>query len=197
MDKDIQLEAISAWAQKDKVEQALMAGMYGITELKHDEKIYYLGEFKENVIRLLSKKQVAEDLIYPEVIEALHDKRATKMIIDGSINSRFIEKYKKISRKINKPTTVRSDPEFKGETGLMVISDDAVDVLNITVEERSVRLNRLGMSPALIQAVGKKVCKKCLEQIQKIDPKEVANYNELTFLNRIVGEQCPVHQVTK
>ena len=95
MEEDIQSEMINAWAKKDKIEQTLMAGIHRITELKHNEKVYYLGEFKENVIRLLSKKQVAEGVIYPEVIEALNDKRATKMIIDGSINSRFVENIKK------------------------------------------------------------------------------------------------------
>jgi len=195
MDKDIQSEVISTWAQKDNLEQALMVGIHGITEFKHDEKIYYLGEFKENVLRLLSKQQVAEAAIYPEIIEALQDKRTTKMIIDGSIGISFIEKYKKLARKLNKPYTVRNDSEFKGSAGLLVISDEALDSLVITVEDRSLRLKRLGMSSALINAVGKKVCEKCLEQILQVDPKEAANYHELTFLDRIGGESCPAHQV--
>lgn len=197
MDKDIQSETISTWAEKDNIEKALIVGMHGIAEFKHDEKIGYLGEFKENVIRLLSKKQVAEATIYPEIIRALKDKRATKVIIDGSINIRFTEKYKKLAQEMNKSYTLRNDPEFKGSTGLIVVSDEAVDILVITVEDRSLRLKRLGMSSALINSVGKKVCKKCLEQIRKVDSTEVSNYDELTFLDRIGGECCPAHQVTK
>jgi uncharacterized protein YueI len=197
MDEGIRSEAISAWGQKDRLEKALMVGMQGVTEFKHDEKVYYLGEFKENVIRLLSKTQVSEAAIYPEIIQALKDKRATKMMMDGSIRLCFIEKYKKLAKKMNKPCIVRSDPEFKGSTGLMVISDDVVDMPVITVEERSVQLKRLGMSSALINSVGKKVCKKCLEQILKVAPQEASNYNELTILDRIGGDRCPVHQVTK
>lgn len=193
----MQSEAISAWGQKGDIEKALMVGIHGVTEFKHDEKVYYLGEFKENMIIQLSQKQVAQAAIYPEVIRALKDKRATKMIIDGSMSSRYIEKYKKLATKMNKPYIVRSDPEFKGATGLLVISDEAVERQVITVEDRSVRLKRLGMSSALINAVGKKICKKCFEQILKIDPKESPNYNELTFLDRIGGERCPAHQVTK
>lgn len=193
MDKDIQSEVISTWAKKDSLEQALMVGIHGVTEFKHDEKVYYLGEFKENVLRLLSQQQVAEVAIYPEVIEALRDKRATKMIIDGKIGITFVEKYKKLAGKVNKPYTVRSDPEFKGTTGLLVISDEAVDVQVITVEDRSLRLKGLGVPSALINSVGKKVCKECLEQILAADPKEAVNYHELTFLDRISGENCPVH----
>ncbi|AET68636.1 Protein of unknown function (DUF1694) [Desulfosporosinus orientis DSM 765] len=38
---------------------------------KHDEKILYLGEFRERIIRRLTKKQIAETFIYPEIKEAL------------------------------------------------------------------------------------------------------------------------------
>jgi len=196
MGKDIQSEVISTWAQKDKIEQALMAGIHGITEFKHDEKVYYLGEFKENVLRLLSQQQVTEAAIYPEISEALQDKRATKMIINGSIGISFIEKYKKLAGKVKKPYIVRNDPEFKQSTGLLVITGEAVDSQVITVEDRSLRLKGLGVPFALINAVGKKVCEECLAQILKADPKEAANYHELTFLDRIGGESCPAHQVT-
>lgn len=192
---DIQSEAISTWAQKDNVEQALMAGMNGITEFKHDEKIYYLGEFKEKVIRLLSKKQVGEIFIYPEIIQALRNEKATKMIINGSISNNLTEKYKKLAQKMNKPFTVRSDPEFKGSAGLLVISEEGIDLQVLTVEDRKIRLQRLGMPSALINAVGKKVCKKCLQQIMDIAPRERASYKELTLLDRISGEHCPAHQI--
>jgi len=194
MDKDMQSEIMGTWAQKDNLEQTLMVGMHGMTDFKHDEKVYYLGEFKENVLRLLSKQQVTEAAIYPEVIGALQDKRAGKMIIDGSIGISYIEKYKKLAKKMNKPYTVRNDPEFKGATGLLVMSDEAVvDIGVITVEDRSLRLKQLGMSSALINAVGQKVCKECMEQILKADPQEVANYHELSFLDRIGGQVCPAH----
>lgn len=196
MDKDIQSDVISTWTQKDNLEQALMAGIHGVVEFKHDEKVYYLGGFKENVLMLLSQQQVAEVAIYPEVIEALQDKRATKMIINGNINISFIEKYKKIAEKMNKPYTVRSDPEFKGTTGLLVVSDEAIDIQVVTVQDRSQRLKGLGLSSTLINLVGKKVCKECLKQIVEADPKEAVNYHELTFLDRIGGESCPAHQVT-
>lgn len=195
MTKDIQTEAIGAWAQKDNLEKALIAGMGGAIEFKHDEKIYYLGEFKEKVLCLLSKGQVAETAIYPEIVRALEDKRGTKMIIDGSIRISVVEKYKKLAKKANKPYILRSDPEFKGSTGLMVISDDAVeDEQVITVQDRKDRLKNLGMSSALIDAVGKKMCKECLGKILEIDPQEAPNYKELNFLDRIYGERCPAHE---
>ena len=197
MDKEVQLEAVCALSKKNDLEKAIAVGMHGAIEFKHDEKICYLGEFKENVIKLLSKKQVADPAIYPEIISALQDKRTTKMIIDGSMDIRFSEKYKKLAIKMNKPYIVRNAPEFKGTIGLLIISNEASDIQDITVEDRSTRLQRLGISPALINAVGKKVCTECFEQIQEADPSEASNYHELTFLDRISGDSCPVHEAEK
>jgi uncharacterized protein YueI len=193
MNKEDQSEAISTWVQKEDLEKALIVGMHGAPEFKHDEKVYYLGEFKENVIRLLSKRQVVEAAIYPEIIRALKDKRATKMIIDGSISNRCSEKYKRIAKKMNKPYTMRSDTEFQGTTGLLVISDEAVGIPVKTVENRSIRLKRLGLSSALIRSAGKKVCKRCLNKILKADPNEDMNYRQLTWGERLGGERCPAH----
>jgi len=53
-EKDIQGDAISTWMNKNDLEKVLSIGMYGPPGLKHDEKIYYLGEFKERVINLLT-----------------------------------------------------------------------------------------------------------------------------------------------
>lgn len=144
--QDIQSEAISNWINKSELEKALSIGMYGSPEFKHDEKIHYLGEFKERVIRLLTRKQVAEPAIYPEIINALKDKRAARLVINGDIADCFIKKYEELARKLGKTYTVVHAPELKGETGLIVVSNDAVDVEKINVPDREKKLSKLGLS---------------------------------------------------
>ncbi|WP_207545120.1 YueI family protein [Desulfoscipio geothermicus] len=189
-EQDIQAEAIGTWMNKNELEKALAIGIYGPPELKHDEKVHYLGEFKERVIRLLTRKQVAEPAIYPEIIEALKDKRAARLVINGDIADCFIEKYEELARKLGKPYTVVHDPELKGEAGLAVVSNDAVDVEEFNVPDREIRLSKLGLSKALINAAGKKVCSHCLEKIIRADPGEVINYHKLTMSDRFWGEHC-------
>jgi uncharacterized protein YueI len=189
-----QSKGISNWTKKDKVEQALLAGAHGTPELKHDEKVRYLGEFRERILKRLTKEQVAEKAIYPEILQALKDQRADKLIINGSIDYSFITKYKDLAIRLNKASTVRSDPEFKGDTGLIVISDAAVDVQDINAEDRASRLSGLGVSPALIEAAGKKVCKECLSKIAEADPNELLNYHKMTWIDRLGGDRCPVHK---
>lgn len=188
--QDIQTEAIGTWMNKSGLEKALSTGLHGNPELKRDEKIHYLGEFKERVIRMLTKKQVAESIIYPEIIEALKDERASKMIINGDIDAYLIEKYEKLARELDKHCTVIHDTKLKGEVGLVVVGRDAVDVEEINVMDREIRLSKLGLSKALINAAGKKVCSHCFNKIINADPGEAINYLELTWSDRLMGEHC-------
>ena len=180
--------------QKDKVEQALLVGMHGAPEWKQDEKAQYLGEFKERVIKKLTKEQVQEQGMYPEIFQALQEQRADRLIINGNIQYHAIEKYKMLATRCQKGSTVRSDPGFQGDTGLIVASDEAVDVEDITVENRGSRLARLGVPLALIEAAGQKVCSTCMSQITEADEQEQINYRRLTWLDRLSGDRCPVHK---
>lgn len=193
IDSQDQSKDISRMVQKDKVEQALLVGLHGAPELKYDEKVQYLGEFRERIIKKLTTEQVREKGIYPEILQALKDPRADKLIINGNVDYRVTEKYKSLAVRCKKISTVRSDPSFQGDTGLIVISDEAVDIQDIEVEDRSSRLSRLGIPPAIIAATGQKICKDCMEQIAKADENETINYRQLTWIDRLTGDTCPGH----
>lgn len=176
--------------EKSELEKALMTSFYGPGELKGEEKKQYLGQFRERVMKVLTKKQVMEKTIYPEIIKALEDKRSSKLIINGEINSDFIDKYEKPARELQKTCTIIHDPKLKGEIGLVVVSNDAIDIEDIYVEDREARLTRLGLSPELINAVGKKLCKDCFNKIVKIATDEAKNYRVITLMDRFWGEDC-------
>lgn len=117
-------------------EQRLAVAMSGAPELKRDEKSIYLGEFRERVIRTLSKKQVAQKFIYPEIIEALNHELSSRMLINGELRDQLTDKYIALAKQVAKPYTVIHDPELKGETGLAVISNKAVNINDIEVKNR-------------------------------------------------------------
>lgn len=180
--------------KNNELEQALLIGIHGEPEFKRDERIYFLGEFKERIIKRLSISQVKEEVMYDEIRQALKDEKAVKLILNGNINSAAAGKYRELAIKMNKQYTVRSDSEFKGDTGLLVASSEAVSEGDIDVEERTLRLRRLGMPLLLIESAGKKVCDQCLHTIANIDENELKNYEELTWLDRFSGDTCPAHQ---
>lgn len=136
MESETQTDALHPFASKDKLEQSLALGMHGVPEWKHEEKILYLGEFRERIIRRLTKKQIAQTFLYPEIKEALSHKQSSRMLLNGDLSPDFINKYIHLAKQIEKPYTVIHDPELKGETGLVVVSDEAVDVENIDVRDR-------------------------------------------------------------
>lgn len=120
----------------DSPEERLAVGMHGIPELKHDEKALYLGEFRERVIRVLSKKQVAQKIVYPEISEALSHYQSSRLLINGELRDQLTDKYIALARQVAKPYTVIHDHELKGEIGLAVVSDKAVNIDDIEVTNR-------------------------------------------------------------
>lgn len=130
---DNQSDQIGNLSHKSRLEQALSVGVNSTPELKKEEKMLFLGEFRERVIRKLSKKQVANPLIFPEIKEALMDKRTLKLLINGDLSFKFTDKYIKLAREVGKPFTTIHNSELKGDTGLVVISDQAIDVKNIEI----------------------------------------------------------------
>lgn len=116
-----------------EVEQRLIYGIHGTPELKHEEKMRYLGEFRERVLRVLTKKQVADSRIYPEIEVALRDPRSTFLLLDGDIPYSSRDKYIKLARKHQKPYSMVNDPKQIGDIGLAVVADHAIDVEKIEV----------------------------------------------------------------
>ena len=132
-DRESQRDEIGTFSQKSRLEQALAIGSDIVPELKKEEKMLLLGEFRERVIRKLSIKQVANPVAFPEIEEALKDRMAHRMLINGDLSFDFTEKYIKLAKQLGKPFTTIHNTELKGDTGLVVISDHAIDIENIDI----------------------------------------------------------------
>lgn len=107
----------------DELEKALFTGIHGSPELKRAETRQFLGEFKERVLQALTKYEVAAKQLNPQIETAAKDPRAKAIIIHGDINSEDAAKYQELAEARKLEFTVRHDPEFTGEIGLIVISD--------------------------------------------------------------------------
>lgn len=190
MDSDAHKEAINEWTKHDELFKELSVGLHGVPEIRHAEKMHYLGEFRERIIRLLTKAQVAEPAVYPEIVESLKDRRAAGVIVSGDINDHAVEKYRRLAGKMGKAFTVIHDPALQGNAGLVVVSNDAVDIVDIEVPDRKTRLAGLGVPASLANAAGKKVCDKCYKKITGASPEETVNYNVLTLADRFWGGHC-------
>lgn len=194
MEKNTDKPFAGEFTAKSETERILEAGIHGAPELRHDEKTHYLGEFRERVIRLLTKRQVAEPLIYREIEEALKDRRAALMVMDSQLSNDAAGKYRKLAAACGKPVTDRHDADFAGDTGLVVVSREAVDVETVTVEDRTERLLAKGLPENLILAAGKSICKDCYEKLREAAPEEAEHYKVISAFSRFLGDRCAAHE---
>lgn len=134
MTDDLEKDIIHNYSNKSELERTLTAGMCGPPEIKKEEKLHYLGVFKERVLKFLTKKQVKDTMLYSEIIMALRDKRAKVLLISGDISINARQKYQQQARELGIKYTVIFDPLLKGDIGLIVACDDAVDVEDISVK---------------------------------------------------------------
>ena len=134
MSDDLEKDIIHNYSNKSELERTLTAGISGPPEIKKEEKLHFLGVFKERVLKVLTKKQVKDTMVHSEIITALKDKRATNLLISGDISFKARQKYQQQARELGIKYTVIFDPLLKGDIGLIVASDNAVDVEDISVE---------------------------------------------------------------
>lgn len=181
------------WHKKSEIERLIFSGLHGAPQLNAEEKRRYLGLNREQVMAFLYDHQVREPAVYTEVAGAIKDPRATIMVLNGGIDSIFTEKYKSLAADFHLHVMTVSGPEYSPTTGLVIASDSAVDCEIIECEPRAARLRSLGLSDALINCAGKKVCRKCLETIKSKAPAETINYKHISLIDRLTGESCPAH----
>lgn len=102
-------------------------------EIKQDERKLFLGELRERVLRVLDISQVKAEVTYPEILQAIKDPKASNLLIHHCISVKQAAKYEKPAKQKGLEVTYVCDSAFKGSLGLVVSSDDAVDVKNIIV----------------------------------------------------------------
>lgn len=176
--------------KKTELEQHVEYGVYGTPELKKDEKAIYLGQFRERVIKALIVKQVEEPGVYPAVIEALKDPRAKKLILRRDVDLERARDYIELARKQGIAFKRVSSPKLKGEIGLVVVSNDAVDEPEICIPSREEKMLRLGFSKEVIHAVDAKICGKCWKKIESLCPEEMVNYQRISWIESLTGIKC-------
>ena len=179
------------FSNKSSLEQALLAGIYGPPELKKEERQYYLGQFRERVIKVLTFEQIAEPGTYPEIKEAMAHPRAKRVIISRRASLPSANEYVYLAHKHNLNFTTVDSPEYKGPVGLVVAAEQAVDVKEISIPSRRERLLAAGIPAEVIAATGQVLCKACLDLLQKKAPQEIKNYRRANLLDRLLGHQCP------
>ena len=196
MDKneEIESEAISSQSDKSELEQLVSAGAHGGFELKKGEKRRFLGEFKERIIKVLTFEQVEEAGVYPEVLAAIRDVKADKLIIRQEAVQESAQEYIDLARENNLSFKKVSSPDLKGEIALAVASDEAVEVDQIEVVTREDKFAKLGLPIELIEKTGQRICADCYQQLVEKAPEEEINFRKMSWLDKLFSNDCVCQQ---
>lgn len=189
--EELERESRASFAQKSALKQVLHTGMHGPFQLRKKERHQHLGQFRERILKALTFEQIEEKGTYPEIGAALRDPRAKRLLISRQADLNAASEYIRLAREHGILFTTVDSPKYSGELGLIVVATEAVDVEDITVPSRREKLLSLGVPPALIDAVGEKICPRCFQLLEERAPGEVINYQRQSLFDRLLGSKCP------
>lgn len=158
-------------------------------------KNQFLGEYEERVIVALTKEEVEEKLVYPEVEKALAKEIATKMILSRKVDMKNLKKYINLAEKYSVKCKVVDGLSYISDISLVVASNDAINrKRDAIVKSRLDIIKNRGMPLVYYEALGKKISPRYMKIVKKLLPELANQYYELTFFDRLCGEKCPLEQ---
>lgn len=158
------------------------------------ERDQYLEEFKENIIVSLNKKDIESGIIYPEIVEAMHEPDAVLLKMRRDIPLKFLKPYIEVAEKINLRFTLIDALNFVGDVGLVVVSKDAMDNKNndVVLDTIEQKFKNAGLSEAYPKNFGKKICRKHYKLLSERLPLFKGSFKEFSFMDKILGHVCPI-----
>lgn len=116
----------NGWADKSDLERILIEGAFGTPELRAEERKHFLGELEERVLAHLTRHKIEGPGVDAKVAKAVADPRAKGVVIHADVPILASAKYRKLAEAHGLAVTMRDDPSYEGDVGLVVVSDEAV-----------------------------------------------------------------------
>ncbi len=185
-------EKLAVWSTKSELERTLSTGIMGKPQLRLEERQQFLGELRERVLKFLTIEQVEEEGTYEEILAALNDPRALKLVVNSQADLQAAREYINLASRNGVRFTTVSSPRLKGEVGLVVVAGTAVDEDDVKVFTREEKLLAKGVPLTLIEARGRKICRECYQLLAEKAPEELLNYSQISTFDHLRGLRCPV-----
>lgn len=121
--------------RKQTAEDVLKEGIYGPKETKPEERRQFLGTIRERIIIALTKVQVKEKQIYPQVEQEMKKNPKSRLFLNGNLKYQQLSKYINIAKIHKISHTIVTNKEYDTEIGLVLAMDHAIDKADIYVEK--------------------------------------------------------------
>lgn len=122
--------------RKPNVDEVLQQGIYGPMETKPEERRKFLGTLRERIIVVLTKPQVGENEIYPQVERFMKENPEAHLFLNGNMDYSVLSKYVKLAAKYKLEHTIVTDKEHGTDIGLVLASDHAIDKEEIYITKK-------------------------------------------------------------
>ena len=119
--------------ERKTVEDVLQQGIYGPLETKPEERRKYLGTLRERIIVALTKSQVAETNIYPQVEQSMKQYPQAQLLLNGNMAYEELSKYVKLAAKNKLEHKIVTNKEHDTDIGLVLAMNTAIDKKEILV----------------------------------------------------------------
>lgn len=121
----------------DEVQKHLDKGMYGTPSVNPDEQRKFLGTFRERVYIRMSIQQMRQEKLKKTLETHLTDYPDASVLINGNVSQTLQTSYiQSIMKAKLKFTVVDTDLQEDEESGLLVVSDKAVNEDTIDIAEK-------------------------------------------------------------
>jgi len=120
---------------KRNVEDYLQDGIYGVRRPKEAEREMYLGTLRERIVLALTIGQVMTDSGIDALDKAMKAHPDTKLLINGQVSHRFLDREKAVARKHSIPYTIVSNEGIETKIGAVLTYPHAVHIKDIFIEE--------------------------------------------------------------
>jgi uncharacterized protein YueI len=122
--------------KKTTVDEVLQQGIYGPLETKPDERRKFLGTLRERIVLALTKSQVAETAVYPQVERQIKERPQSHLFLNGNMNYEDLSKYVKLAAKYKIEHTLVTNKDHDSEIGLVLAMDQAIDKEDIYITNK-------------------------------------------------------------
>ncbi|MCM3727129.1 YueI family protein [Neobacillus cucumis] len=122
--------------ERKTVEDVLQQGIYGPLETKPEERRKYLGTLRERIIVALTKSQVAEAKIYPQVERFMKEYPEAQLLLNGNMAYEELSKYVKLAAKNKMEHKIVTNKEHNTDIGLVLAMNIAIDKEHIFISQK-------------------------------------------------------------
>ncbi|MFD1737562.1 YueI family protein [Bacillus salitolerans] len=122
-------------SNKPSIDDYLKTGIYGMKEIKPDERNRFLGTLRERIVVALTQQQVKEPGTYLEVEELLRSNPKAKLYLNGQIQYSYLSDYIKLANKYGNPFTSVTNKQSKTDIGLVLAYDYAIEKEEVFLEK--------------------------------------------------------------